>query len=87
MAPYVEAFFTPTVQELVSSMKSNGYSFVIGDEESLKNKQYASGDYYLFGKQIKLIDNTITDDAYSLMLEDMKTDMYKLYIQLFQEKK
>ena len=87
MAPYDEAYFTPSVQELVKDMKAKGYEFVIGDEESLKNKQYQAGDYYLFGKQIKLIDNTITDDAYLLMLEDMKTDMYKLYIHLFQEKK
>ena len=69
---------------IINDLQSNN-SF--NDQPTIKNKQYQAGDYYLFGKQIKLIDNTITDDAYLLMLEDMKTDMYKLYIHLFQEKK
>ena len=86
MTPYVEAFFTHRVQELVSNMKLNGYSFVIGDEESLKNKQYASGDYYLFGKRIKMENSTIDKVAYDQMLEDIKGDLFALYVAIFEEK-
>lgn len=84
MAPFAEVFFTPAVQELITDMKLKGYSFVIGDEKTLKNKQYK--DYYLFGKTINMHDNYLDEDAYNKILDDIQGDLFSLYKKIFEER-
>ena len=65
-------------------MKLKGYSFVIGDEKTLKNKQYK--DYYLFGKTINMHDNYLDEDAYNKILDDIQGDLFSLYKKIFEER-
>lgn len=81
--PYCDAFL-----ELSKTHKDEwemqNLTWVYADEELLQNPQ--NDEYALYGKTIKISNNSIDDIAYRNMLEDIKGVLFKIYRQVFELK-
>ena len=85
--PFVSAYLNLLKQKnpTIKKLKNDGFSFIEGEEKDLNSIQH--DDYYLFGKEI-IIDssNNISDNDYNQMIDYLKNDIYKLYVDIWEEK-
>ncbi|MBQ7490555.1 MAG: AAA family ATPase [Bacteroidales bacterium] len=85
--PFVSAYLNLLKQKnpTIIKLKNDGFSFIEGEEKDLNSIQH--DDYYLFGKEI-IIDssNNISDNDYNQMIDYLKNDIYKLYVDIWEEK-
>ncbi len=84
--PFVKAFLSLKSQkdEAISSLEKDGFSLIEGDWEGLKN--IAPDEYYLFGKEIQIHNDILPDSEYNRMIENIKNDLFKLYVSVWKEK-
>ncbi len=82
--PYINAFLSEELKPLVEKMEKKNYEYIDLTKEELKNIQY--NQYCLFGKKIEVTNNYISDEDYKNMINDIKGDLFKLYIEVFETK-
>ncbi len=79
--PFANAFILSYNSELVESLKSTGFKYYgksIDELESLENNEY-----YLFGREIQIIDGGIYKTEYELMLRQLQNELFELYCNIF----
>ncbi len=79
--PFADAFISTLKLDIVTNLKSIGFKYFGGFEEELKSLE--NNKYYLFGKEIDLINNGILKTDYYLMLSLLKNELFDLYCNIF----
>ncbi len=84
--PFVDSILTicDNKDKRLEILEQNGFRFIEGNWNDLKNIQV--GDYFLFGKTIKINNGVISDEEYKEMIECLKTSLYDLYIAIWEQK-
>ena len=84
--PFVDSILTifDNKDKRLEILEQNGFRFIDGNWNDLKNIQV--GDYFLFGKTIKIYNGVISDEEYKEMIECLKTSLYDLYIAIWEQK-
>lgn len=84
--PFVKAFLSlrSKKDKTILSLEQDGFSLIEGDWEDLKN--IATGDYFLFGKELQINNGTLPDKEYNQMLENIKNELFNLYVAIWKEK-
>ncbi len=84
MKPYADAFIV-LLEKNRQEWEAQGFNWIVGDgEEMLRNPD--NGSYTLFGKKIRLENNTLDDDFYNKMLSDFKGPLFEIYQDVFRLK-
>ena len=85
--PFVKAFLTlkRNKDKTLAVAEAEGFSLIEGNGwDGLKNIK--NGEYYLFGKNIKIQDGIFPDEEYSQMLEYIKKELFDLYVAIWKQK-
>ncbi len=85
--PFVDAFLflKGTKDSSVEKLESEGFKFTEGEGwiglQNIKNDEY-----YLFGKEIQIINGILPENEYSDMIDYIKNDLFNLYIKIWEQK-
>ena len=85
--PFVSSYLNLLKQKnpTIIKLKNDGFAFIEGEEKDLNSIE--NDDYYLFGKEITIdSSNNISDKDYNQMIDYLKNDIYKLYVDIWEEK-
>ena len=85
--PFVSSYLNLLKQKnpIIIKLKNDGFAFIEGEEKDLNSIE--NDDYYLFGKEITIdSSNNISDKDYNQMIDYLKNDIYKLYVDIWEEK-
>lgn len=85
--PFVDAFIklNDNNDQRIKRLEGKGFS-LIGKTDYSCLKSIQINDYYLFGKTISVQNGIIPDDKYSEMIKTIKSDLYNLYIAIWEQK-
>lgn len=86
--PFVNAFLKLKKENdsSINQLESRGFSIINGNGWGGLRK-IKLNDYYLFGKEIVIENGILDDEEYHSMLEDIKTDLYDLYVRIWKQMK
>lgn len=81
MQPFASSFLTLLNSELIDRLKNKGFKYYGHSESELQSLQ--ANEYYLFGKEIIVLDSGIISYDYNNLLDELKTDLFELYCKVF----
>lgn len=84
--PFIKAFLSlkSKKDKAILSLEKDGFSLIEGDWEGLNN--IALDEYYLYGKEIQIHNGTLPDSEYNQMIENIKNELFNLYVSIWREK-
>lgn len=80
MKPYCDAFLY-YLRNNDDNLKNYSFEYIYGNQDLLEKPQ--NGEYVLYGKRFSINNNEIDDNDYSLLLNNLKGILFKIYMQVF----